>query len=195
MIEFSYPQGASPLDPSEVEGLIPTHITTRAELDRWEQDNINEALSWIEAHKRKDVLNESFMKLLHRRMFCNVWKWAGTFRQSEKTIGVPWYRISVDLKQLCDDVTCWIENKTFPGDETAVRFHHRLVSIHPFPKGNGRHARLMADILLENVLGKPRFTWGSANLIYTGDDRRRYIEALVAADRGEYKHLLKFVRS
>ena len=195
MIEFNYPEGATPLNADEVEGLLPTHITTRAELDRWEQDNINEALSWIEKRNPKDILNESFMKLLHNKMFCNVWKWAGRLRQSEKNIGVPWYNISIELKKLCDDVEYWIENKTFSEDEIAARFHHRLVSIHLFPNGNGRHARLMADILLENILNKPTFTWGNVNLVKSGDDRKRYIESLIAADRGDYEHILKFARS
>jgi len=195
MIEIDYPEDATPINADEIEGLLLTHITTRAELDRWEQDNINEALTWIEERKPKDVLNESFMKLLHSKMFCNVWKWAGTFRQSEKSIGVTWYKISIELKKLCDDVKYWIENKTFSDDEIAARFHHRLVSIHLFPNGNGRHARLIADILLENILSRPPFTWGNANLVKSSDDRKRYIESLIAADGGEYKHLLEFVRS
>lgn len=195
MIELDHPQGATPINADEIEGLLLTHITTRAELDRWEQDNINEALTWIEERKPKDVLNESFIKLLHSKMFCNVWKWAGAFRQSEKSIGVPWYRISIELKKLCDDIKYWIENKTFSEDEIAARFHHRLVSIHLFPNGNGRHARLMTDVLLENILSRPPFTWGNVNLVKSSDDRKRYIESLIAADRGEYKHLLKFVRS
>lgn len=195
MIELDYPEGATPINADEIEGLLLTHITTRAELDRWEQDNINEALTWIEERKPKDVLNESFMKLLHSKMFCNVWKWAGTFRQSEKSIGVSWYRISIELRKLCDDIKYWIENKTFSEDEIAVRFHHRLVSIHLFPNGNGGHARLIADVLLENILSRPPFTWGNANLVKSSDDRKRYIESLTAADGGEYKHLLEFVRS
>jgi len=195
MIELDYPEGATPINADEIEGLLLTHITTRAELDRWEQDNINEALTWIEERKPKDVLNESFMKLLHSKMFCNVWKWAGTFRQSEKSIGVSWYRISIELRKLCDDIKYWIENKTFSEDEIAARFHHRLVSIHLFPNGNGRHARLIADVLLENILSRPPFTWGNANLVKSSDDRKRYIESLIAADGGEYKLLLEFVRS
>lgn len=195
MIELDYPEGATPINADEIEGLLLTHITTRAELDRWEQDNINEALTWIEERKPKDVLNESFMKLLHSKMFCNVWKWAGTFRQSEKSIGVSWYRISIELRKLCDDIKYWIENKTFSEDEIAARFHHRLVSIHLFPNSNGRHARLIADVLLENILSRPPFTWGNANLVKSSDDRKRYIESLIAADGGEYKHLLEFVRS
>jgi Fic-DOC domain mobile mystery protein B len=195
MIEFNYPEGATPLDPNEIEGLLLPHITTRAELDRWEQDNINEALAWLEKRRPKDILSEHFMRQLHKRMFGNVWKWAGDFRKTEKNIGVPWFKISVELKQLCDDAHYWIENKTFAEDEIAVRFHHRLVSIHLFANGNGRHARLMADILLEYVLNQPPFTWGSANLIVAGIDRTKYIEALFAADRGDYTLLINFARS
>ena len=195
MVDFEYPQGATPLDRNEIEGLVPTHITTRGELDRWEQDNINEALAWLDSHKPKDILNESFMRRLHKRMFGNVWKWAGTFRRSDKNIGVSWCMIPNDLKHLCDDVRYWMENHTFSEDEIAARFHHRLVKIHLFPNGNGRHARLIADILLENFLEKTPFTWGSENLAQTGDDRTRYIQSLRAADNGDYEPLTEFVRS
>ncbi len=195
MNEFNYPPGATPLNPDETEGLIPTNITTREELDRWEQDNINEALIWLEKQRLKDVFCESFMKKLHKKMFGNVWKWAGTFRQSGKTIGTNWYNLSVDLKNLCDDVQFLIDNKTFSQDEIAVRFHHRLVSIHLFPNGNGRHARLMTDILLEYVLNRSRFTWGSADLSKYDEDRKIYIDALHAADKGDYQPLMVFARS
>jgi len=194
-MDFKYPEEATPLEPNEIEGLLLTHITTRSEIDRWEQDNINEALAWLEQRKPKDILNESFMKQLHKRMFGNVWKWAGDLRKTEKTLGVPFYQISIDVKKLCDDVEYWIENKTFSEDEIAARFHHRLVFIHLFPNGNGRHARLIADILLENVLAKPPFTWGSGNLAAAGLDRKKYIESLVTADREDYGLLMDFVRS
>jgi len=195
MVEFDYPDGATPLDKNEIEGLIPTHITTREELDRWEQENINEALAWVDSHKLKDILNESFMRRLHKRMFGNVWKWAGNFRRSDKNIGVSWYMISSELKNLCDDVRYWIDNQTFCADEIAARFHHRLVAIHLFANGNGRHARLMADILLERFFDRPPFTWGRVNFAKTGEDRTRYIESLTAADKGDYGPLLAFVRS
>lgn len=195
MMEFTYPEGATPLDPNEVEGLIPTHITKREELDRWEQDNINEALGWVEEKKPKDILNERFMKLLHKKMFCHVWKWAGSFRRSDKNIGVSWYMIPMELKKLCDDTEYWIDHQSFPEDEIAARFHHRLVLIHLFPNGNGRHARLMTDMLLEHVLSQSAFTWGKADLIQTGEDRKSYIEALRSADKGDYGRLLEFVRS
>jgi Fic-DOC domain mobile mystery protein B len=195
MVELNYPDGATPLNKDEKQGLIPTHITTRGELNRWEQDNINEALVWVRKNKSKEILNEPFLKLLHKRMFGNVWKWAGQFRKTDKNLGVPWYDISAELKKLCDDAEYWIENKTFPADEIAARLHYRLVSIHLFPNGNGRHARLAADILLVNVLGKPAFTWGNVNLAKHGDVREKYIESLQAADRSNYKPLLEFARS
>jgi len=194
MMELHYPEDATPLSRDEVDGLILTHITTRAELDRWEQDNINEAIAWLDKQKPKDILNEDFMLKLHKRMFEKVWKWAGCLRQKDKNIGVPWSRISIDLKIFCDDVKFWIKDKTYPPDEIGIRFHHRLVSIHPFPNGNGRHARLLTDLLIENVLGQPRLTWGRVNLTKAGDPRDRYMKALHAADHFDYEPLLVFAR-
>ena len=195
MIEFIYPEGATLIDPDEVEGLLLKHITTRGELDRWEQDNIVEALTWLDRTMPTDIMNEPFIKRLHRRMFTHVWKWAGHFRQSDKNIGVPWYQVSTSLKDLCDDARLWIELQNKSIDEIAVRFHHRLVSIHPFPNGNGRHARLMTDVLLENVMKCTKFTWGSEYLEKPGDTRQKYIAALRAADMRDYEPLRKFVRT
>ena len=195
MPDFDYPDGATPIDPDEAEDLILTHITTRSELDRWEEENIVEAMAWLDRTKPTDILNEQFVKELHRRMLANVWKWAGHFRQSDKNIGGPWYQISTNLKNLCDDVRLWIELQEYPPDEVAIRFHHRLVLIHPFPNGNGRHARLMTDLLLENILNCPRFTWGSEDLSRTGNARQRYIAALHAADNYNYEPLREFVRT
>jgi Fic-DOC domain mobile mystery protein B len=195
MTEFEYPEGATPIDPDEAEGLLLTHITTRGELDRWEQDNIVEAMTWLDRTKPTDILNERFITELHRRMFGQVWKWAGHFRKSDKSIGGPWYSISVGLRDLCEDVQTWIELEDLSADAIAAQFHHRLVSIHPFPNGNGRHARLMTDVLLENVILCPRFTWGGRNLSASGDARHRYIAALRAADAHDYEPLLEFART
>ena len=195
MIEFVYPEGDTPLDLNESEGLLLTHISTRAELDRWEQDNIIEALEWLDRTKPIKILEKQFIKKLHNMMFRNVWRWAGRFRHSDKNIGGPWYQISTSLKNMCDDTRYQIELQTESPTELAIRFHHRLVWIHPFPNGNGRHGRLMTDILLENVLKCSKFTWGSGNLVKSGDTRRRYIDALRAADRYDYEPLRKFVRS
>lgn len=195
MIDIDYPEGATPIDLDEADGLLLTHITTRGELDRWEQDNIVSAHAWLAQTTPKDILNEHFVRRLHEKMFGNVWAWAGQFRRSDKNIGGPWWRISTDLQQLCDDVRAWVDFGSYPPDETAVRFHHRLVSIHPFPNGNGRHARLMADLLAKNILGQEPFTWGGSDLAKAGDARARYIAALHAADELDYRPLLKFARS
>ncbi len=192
---YDYPPGATPIDPDEAGGLLLPHITNRSELDRWEQDNIAEAEAWALRRKPKDLLSADFIRKLHRRMFGNVWKWAGEFRRSGKNIGIDWRTIRPALKDLLEDAKVWIEFGSYPPDEIAARFHHRLVSIHPFANGNGRHARLMADLLLVHVLGRPRFTWGSRNLTHAGDCRQQYITALRAADRHDYRPLLEFVRS
>ncbi len=184
---------STPLTEEEREQLIPSYITLRAELNEAEQANILEAEEWAFARKR-DVLDERFLKTLHKRMFGRVWRWAGQFRQSERNIGVDAYRISTDLRQLIDDCRYWIENGTFDPDEIATRFHHRLVSIHPFPNGNGRHARLAADLLL-TALGRPRFSWGRVNLVDPGETRQAYVAALRAADNHDYGPLLDFVRT
>ena len=195
MTLLDYPEGATPFDHNDAEGILLTHITTRGELDRWEQDNIVKALTWLDRTKPADILNEQFIKELHRRMFGDVWKWAGHFRRSNKNIGGPWHQISTSLQNLCDDARLWIELQEQSPDEIAVRFHHRLVSIHPFPNGNGRHARLMTDLLLENILKHSRFTWGSEDLSRVGHTRERYIAALKAADEHNYRPLQEFVRT
>lgn len=195
MTEFEYPEGATPIDPDEAEDLLLTHITTRRELDRWEQDNIVMALAWLDRTRPTDILNEEFVKELHRRMFESVWKWAGHFRRSDKNIGGPWYQVPVSLRALFDDTNLWVQLAEDSADAIGARFHHRLVSVHPFPNGNGRHARLMTDVLLENVLNTQRFTWGSENLSTQGQVRHQYIAALQAADRQDYEPLLGFVRT
>ena len=195
MLDLQYPEGATPIDPDEAQGLLPSNITTRGELDRWEQENIIEAMIWLDKTKPKDILNEQFIKKLHNRMFCNVWDWAGQFRKSDKTIGGEWYQVPMLLSDLLDDTLLWIKLKKESNDEIAVRFHHRLLLVHPFPNGNGRHARLMTDLLLENILNCSRFSWGSEDLSKTGNIRKRYIEALHHADKSDYKLLLQFVRT
>jgi len=194
-MKFECPEGATPIDPDEAKGLILTHITMQGELNRWEQDNILEAKAWLDRAKPTDILNEKFIKTLHQRMFGNVWKWAGQYRQSDKNIGGSWYQVPMSLKNLCDDTVVCIQLGEDPPDLIAARFHHRLVSIHPFPNGNGRHAREMTDLLLKNILKHPEFTWGSGNLSDTGSVRKQYIESLHTADRGNYDPLLTFLRT
>jgi len=187
------PAGATPLDADDLAGLIPGHISTQGELNEWEQLNVLQGDQWARK-QRKDILTESFVRQLHKQMFGETWKWAGEFRKSDKNIGVDWLKIGIELKKLLDDTRYQIEHGSFPADEIAVRFHHRLVSIHPFANGNGRHARLMADLLIER-LGKPRFTWGCVNLVDASDTRQRYIAALQAADGRDIVPLFTFARS
>jgi len=174
--------------------LLP-HISTRGELDRWELENISEAEDTVFRRKQKDILSEKYARTLHKKMFGNVWSWAGDFRRSQKNIGIEWMQVPVALHQLFDEINGWLEYESYPADEIAARFHHRLVAIHAFPNGNGRHARLMADIVLVHLLGQEKFSWGQENLTNAGDCRHRYIEALRAADQHNYGLLLAFVRS
>ena len=194
-MDFDYPAGATPLDPDEREGLRLMHITTREELNIFEQENIRAGMAWAWRARPKELVSVDFMRQLHKRMFGHVWRWAGEFRQSGKNIGVPRETIGIELHKLCQDAAHWIEHGSYEPDEIAARFHHRLVAIHPFANGNGRHARLLTDLLLEKRLGRPRFSWGSADLERTGEARQRYIDALRAADAHDFAPLLAFVRT
>lgn len=184
----------TPLEAEEREQLIPTYITTRAELNEAEQVNITRASLWLRRARNVDVLDDAFLRDLHKRMFGEVWKWAGQYRKTPRNIGIDAYRIPMAVRELVQDARYWVDNGTFPPDEIAIRFSHRLVSTHPFPNGNGRHSRLVAD-LLAMELGQPRFTWGRANLVDPGETRRAYVAALRAADGGEIEPLLAFARS
>ncbi len=189
-------EGQTPLDEDEKEGLIIPTITTRGELDEFEQLGVEKTNEWLLKKNFSiiKILTDVFVKDLHKRMFKGIWKWAGEFRKTNKNIGVDKFMIGTELKNLFDDCKHWIENKTFSEDEIAVRLSHRIVSIHPFTNGNGRHSRLMADILISKGFGKPYFTWGSVNLTKEGEARIKYIEALRAADKNDYKPLIEFVR-
>ena len=190
---FTADNDATPLTPDEIDGLIPTHITLRRELNELEQNNILEGVLWASVRKR-NLLDEPFLRALHKRMFGKVWKWAGCYRKTERNLGVKVWAIETELRQLLDDVKYWIKNETYTPDEIAVRFHHRLVFIHPFPNGNGRWSRTMADLFAAS-LGQKRFSWGNGNLQRAGDVRKVYIAALHAADRHDFAPLLAFARS
>ena len=194
---FQEPDDATPLEPAEREGLLQSWITHRADLNEAEQDNILQGSAWARRSRGLSVdgvLNEGFLRALHKRMFGKVWKWAGAYRQTERNIGIEAYRIPSELANLFDDVHYWVKHETYSRDEIAVRFHHRLVAIHPFPNGNGRHARLMADLLIELLGGEP-FSWGGGSLADVGELRARYVAALKAADIHDINPLLEFARS
>ena len=191
---FTYSQGATPLDPDELEGLKFPHVDTKSELDQLEQQNIQEGLIWLEKQRKyKDFINESFARELHKQLFGSVWDWAGKFRLSDKNIGVDYLVIGVKLKDLFDDANYWVENRIYNKEEFAAKFHHKLVLIHPFPNGNGRHARIMTDIILEKYLKESPIKWGGDSLISDSDHRKHYIDALRMADKGDYQSLIEFI--
>jgi len=196
-LELEYQDGQTPIDEDEKKGLLIKSITTNGELNEHEQLNIENAVEWIIQTKFKPdkILTEQFIKKVHKKMYRDVWKWAGEFRKSEKNIGVEWINISVELKYLLDDTKYWIENKIYSPDEIAIRFKHRLVKIHCFPNGNGRHSRIMADIIIESVFGKDIFTWNSSNMIKPDETRKKYIAAIKEGDHGNIKPLIEFARN
>jgi Fic-DOC domain mobile mystery protein B len=193
-VKFDYPVGSTPLNADEAEGLLQQHITTQGELNAWEQHNILKAQEWAFARNRSNLLTEPFVRRLHKAMFDETWEWAGEYRKSDKNIGVSWYNIPERVSYTCETVSFWVAEKTFSVDETAIRLHHMLVSVHPFPNGNGRHSRLMADLLLKKE-DQPLFTWGGSYLGYETEFRKRYIDALRNADAGTIEPLLDFARS
>ena len=191
---FPEEDGNTPLTAEERLGLIPSYITLRQELNEIEQINITEGERWAFARPR-DILDEGFLRELHRRMFGQVWKWAGGYsRENNRRIGSDSFMIAMDLRGLLGDARYWMDNVTYSPDKIALRFHHRLTQIHPFPNGNGRFSRLAADLLVARMR-EPRFTWGRTNLIEPGEARRRYIDALRAADGHDIEPLLAFARS
>jgi len=196
-LTIQYIDGQTPLSEEEKDGLKIHSITTREELDEFEQLNIEKAIQWTFGKnlKAEQLLSEKFIKDLHRRMYGDVWKWAGTFRKSEKNLGIKSYLIPVQLKQLLDDTIFWSKNNSYPPAELAIRFKHQLVSIHCFPNGNGRHSRLMADLIMEKLFQQSFFTWGSNSLIKANETRKNYINAVKNADNYDIQPLITFANS
>lgn len=196
-LELNYIYGQSPISEEEKEGLLIRTISTRGELDEFEQQNIEDAVEWTIRQKftAERILTIDFIQEVHRRMFDKIREWAGTIRKSDKNIGVDKFQIYPELKMLLDDCRYWIENEVYSPDEIAVRFKHRLVKIHPFPNGNGRHSRLCADILITHVYKRNVFTWGGSELSHPGELRKKYIDAIHSADQGDMELLIRFVRS
>jgi Fic-DOC domain mobile mystery protein B len=195
---FQEPDDATPLDPDLRKGLRQTWITNRSDLNEAEQENILKGSAWARRNRRTpeatDILTDNFVRTLHEQMFGEVWRWAGSYRQNEVNIGIDPQLVPARMPELLSTVRFWIEQKTYPVDEIAVRLHHGLTQIHGFPNGNGRHAREMADLLIER-LGGDAFTWGSGSLQDTGALRSKYVTALKAADGHNMTPLMEFVRS
>jgi Fic-DOC domain mobile mystery protein B len=196
-LDLEYIDGQTPLEEEEKEGLLISTISTRGELDEFEQKNIEQAIQWTlgRSLRPETIFTEDFVRAVHKRMYAEVWAWAGEYRKTNKNIGVDRWQVSTQLRYLLDDVRYWHEHNTYSPDEIALRFKHRIVSIHCFANGNGRHSRLMADLVIEKIYGLPIFTWGAANLSHEGESRARYLKAVKAADLGDYTLLIDFARS
>ncbi len=196
-LELQYKDGQTPLDEEEKETLKIKSISTQGELDEFEQLNIEKAVEWtIHTNlKPERILTEKFIKDLHKKMYSDVWKWAGQFRKSDKNIGIKWTRIGIELKNLLEDAKYWIDNNTFSPEETSIRFKHRIVAIHCFPNGNGRHSRMMADIIMESIFEKEIFSWHKSNMVKADETRKVYIEALRKADNGNINPLIDFAKN
>lgn len=196
-LNLEYTNGQTPLDEEEKEGLRIKSITTQKELNELEQLNIEKAVEWtIHTNlKPERILSEKFIKDLHKKMYGDIWKWAGEFRKSEKNIGIKWTQIGIELKNLIEDAKYWIENKIYSSEEISIRFKHRIVAIHCFPNGNGRHSRMMGDILMESIFGKEVFTWHQSNMIKADETRKKYIAALREADNGNINPLIEFAQN
>jgi Fic-DOC domain mobile mystery protein B len=195
-LDIDYIEGQTPLDEEEKEGLVIETITTREELDEFEQQNIEKAIEWTmgRTFRPERLFTEGFVCELHYKMFGEVWKWAGDFRKSDKNIGCEWNKIGILLRQLNDDAKYWIENSTYSEEEIAIRYKHGIVNIHCFSNGNGRHSRLICDIIISNIFGKDIFSWGGASITKKGVARSTYLKAIKQADNGDIKPLLDFSR-
>lgn len=193
----TYIEGQTPLDEDEKKDLLLKTISTRHELDRFEQNNIEKAIEWTykKSFATKKILSFEFITELHKRMFSDVWRWAGRFRKTDKNIGVDKFLISTELHNLLEDCKYWFRENIFPDDEFAIRMKHRLVKIHLFPNGNGRHSRLYADVIISKIFSKSIFSWGNADLSIRGNPRKKYLRALYKADKENYKPLIRFARS
>jgi len=193
------PDGATPIAEDDLADLIPDFVATRADLNLVEYENIAKALPWARLYAErggpKRILDYSFVFELHRRMFEDVWRWAGTARRRVTNIGVEPSQISSQTKHALDDAIWWHEHDTFTIDERSARIHRRLVAVHPFRNGNGRCTRLVADLYLVSI-AQPAFTWGAGGRLDEGRDARRlYLDALSSADNDDYEPLVRFARS
>ncbi len=193
---IKYEKDATPLDFEEAKDLKLSHVITQQQLDFWEARNIVEAQLWAKQIKKvSNLISSDFLCTVHRKMFSDVWAWAGKFRKTQKNLGVLPHLIETQVYALCEEANGWMEYNAYNPDEMAARFHHRLVAIHPFANGNGRHARFMADLILEKLFGEMPFSWGGKNLVKASETRKAYIRALKASDNHDYSLLLEFVRS
>lgn len=193
VMRFFYPEGATPID--DISGLKPPWVKTQKDLNQVEAENISNAVSkyLLKAiSPPKKWFNTSTLKKIHYDMFCDVWDWAGEFRNTQTIPGMPSYQIVEALENLCCDVFFWCnESCNLSVIEQAAIIHHRLVFIHPFLNGNGRFSRLVSDRYLKSF--KCPFPDWPTDLNKDGRHRKSYIKALQKADQGNIKPLVYYM--
>jgi Fic-DOC domain mobile mystery protein B len=194
------PHGSTPLGLEERDGLIPTYIATRDDLNEAEQANIATAVLGFRRRRltTDKVLDGLFVRSLHKAMYGEVWRWAGKYRTTERNIGVDPSVVAISVGNLVADAASWVapDCTWLDRDQAVCLVHHRLVAIHPFPNGNGRHARAFADLLMRTLDGEP-LTWGARSLEDDGPNRQAYLDALRVADAEPENigPLVRFARS
>lgn len=191
------PQGATPLSPDDLLGLKLPHVQTRAQLNEIEAANILQGQNWVSSLKvltLDDIFSRDFVIALHKNLFGDIWQWAGTFRLRELNIGVEPKNIPIDLHNFLEDAKCWLEFKHFSDLELSARIQHKLVQIHPFVNGNGRHARIFTDIVRVFLLNKKPLRWAKAKLEDMTTERAAYIAGLRKADGGDFSEMVDYLK-
>lgn len=186
------------MDPDARQFLLPEHadVATNNELNELEALNIADAFAWADDQtwQTADFFTQHVLREIHAKMFDQVWVWAGTYRSREVNIGnCPPEEISTRLEQVLGNLSYQSENGRSAHD-VCTALHHCIAQIHPFPNGNGRHARLVARLLAQTMgLERSSLTWGSTE--YADEDTRKaaYISSLRAADDGDFGPLKSFI--
>lgn len=185
--------GSTPLDHEQLVGIRFAHLTTMGELDELEDENIQKGLEWLHRQKAEDFLSPVFLCRLHEKLFGDVWKWAGKYRTVEVNISkYRCYDVGPQLINLFEDLKLWISSETMPWNEIAAELHHRLVSIHPFPNGNGRTTRIFTEYVMTRYQQDPP-SWMASLSSEPKRRRENYIRALRAADKGDLRPLMTFM--
>jgi Fic-DOC domain mobile mystery protein B len=194
---FNQPAGASPISDEQAEGLKQTWVSTQEDLNAVEEKNFSRGRDWLFKSKREanDISRIEFLCTLHKKMLGEVYSWAGEIRRNQTNIGIESHQIRTSVENLRRDLLSWIDNQSHTEEEIAIKYHFRLVQIHPFLNGNGRLSRFLADFLNEKYFENEPFSWGRKNLILKGEARSSYLRALKDADQENLMPLIEFARS
>jgi len=207
---FSAAYASTPIEPDDHQFLVPEmkHLITWADVDAEEASNIAKGRAWLIAQHftLDDLFDTLTLRTIHQRMFGKVWTWAGSVRRRETSIGIDPSQIQTQFEQLVQNFRWRAANADEIGfseeerRELGIRFHTEMVAIHAFVNGNGRHARLVAN-LVDSAMGlgslaDPLYPWGARSGLPSAESRKLYLDAIkLAGSRGEYGPLLDIATS